>query len=182
LSCAAIAFHHDHGRVVRAEGGPDMPKIISDKQISDYLAAVDQSGVLEQSQHGLRLLEHLIDAKNAGQAGTRKAIAFGLDVSDRPETFGPSSDSNVRQETSQLRTAIAAFESSGFATTDLEVEIVGGSDRLVLRLRQDTIPEESLKDLRPVFFHKTPLLGRIVLGMCLGLVAVFVLVDRFVFG
>lgn len=89
----------------------------------------------------MRLLEHLIRAEVAEQGGTLKAYALGLDVFDKSETFDPTSDSSVRVEIRRLRTAIALFEASDYAETDLRVAIPIGTYRPTLTLRIIKVPE-----------------------------------------
>jgi hypothetical protein len=157
-----------------------MPQMISSQQIADYIAAIERSKALGKSQRRLRLLEHLIHAENNGQGGTLKAYSIGLDVFDKPEGFDPSSDSIVRVEIGRLRTAIAVFEGSPFADTALKVEIAVGTYRPTLSLREQSLPDASLQELQPVFLRKPHLFGRIVLGVFLALIAVVLLVTRYV--
>lgn len=152
-----------------------MPQIVSPQQIADYIAAVERSGALSDS---VRLLEHLIVAENTGQGGALTAASIGLEVFAKSERTDPSRDIIVREEVGQLRTAIAVFEGSCFADTELKVEIAVGTYRPDLGVRAEFQSQESLKDLRPVFFYKTHLLGRIILGVCLAVVTVILLISR----
>jgi hypothetical protein len=155
-----------------------MPQIVSPQQIADYIAAVERSGALSDSVRQLWLLEHLIVAENTGQGGTLTADSIGLEVFAKSERTDPSRDIIVREEVGQLRTAIAVFEGSRFADTELKVEIAVGTYRPDLGVRAEFQSQESLKDLRPVFFYKTHPLGRIILGVCLAVVAVILLISR----
>jgi hypothetical protein len=156
-----------------------MPQKMTEQQIADYIAAVECSGALGKSQRRLRLLKHLIVLENAGQGEQLKAYAIGLDVFEKPTTFDPAVDSSVRVEMGRLRTGIAVFEGSPFATTDLRVEIAVGTYRPTLTPR--AVPEQAqpLSDLHPLFVRKTHPLGRLVLGICLCVVALVLVVNRY---
>lgn len=85
-----------------------------------------------RSKRRLRLLEHLLRSEFNGEGELLKAYSIGLDIFGKSEDFDPSTDSIVRVEVGRLRTVLALFEASEFATTKLKLEIPVGTYRPLL--------------------------------------------------
>ncbi len=103
--------------------------------VAAYLERVADSRVLGRSKRRMRLLEYLVTAEANGEGENLKAYSIGLDVFDKPDDFDPSIDSIVRVEIGRLRSALATFEDSKFADTQLVVDIPVGTYRPELTLR-----------------------------------------------
>lgn len=102
---------------------------MSDVEIDEFLEGVAVSKVLGRSVRRVELLEYIIRTEAKGEGDKLKAYAIGLDVFGKDEDFDPTSDSIVRVEIGRLRTALALFEASEFATTTLRVDIPVGTYR-----------------------------------------------------
>ncbi|MFK7879422.1 tetratricopeptide repeat protein [Roseobacter sp.] len=135
----------------------------------EFIAQVEASGVLGRSKRRIRLLNHLIRSEFLGQGDMLKAYSIGLDIFGKPMDFDPASDSVVRVEMGRLRTALALFEASEFATTRIFVDIPKGTYRPTIMLRRsnivETVPE-------PVSTSRTRRRSTLIVGLA-ALVALF---------
>ncbi|WP_298975251.1 hypothetical protein [uncultured Roseobacter sp.] len=106
-----------------------MTPTITLQDVDAYIERIRASGAMGKSERRLRLLEHLAKAEVLDKGDQLKAYTIALDIFDKSEDFDPSTDSIVRVEVGRLRTAIAVFEASTFADTDIRIDIPVGTYR-----------------------------------------------------
>lgn len=107
--------------------------------IRAYLDRIAESKFLGRSTRRSALIEYLLRLEAANEGEKIKAYSIGIDVFGKSTDFDTTTDSSVRVEVGRLRTAIALFEASEWADTEIKVEIPVGTYRPVITQRQSGI-------------------------------------------
>lgn len=110
--------------------------IDSQRALADELDAICASGAFRHSPQQQRLLRHLVAKQGAGDVGSLREMALGIDVFRRPATeFDPKKDPIVRVEARRLRERLARYYALEGERSTIEIVVPIGSYVPIVRAR-----------------------------------------------
>src|SRR5262245_15475997 len=106
-----------------------MAASITPHRARDALSRVLASERFRNSPRLSRFLDYIVEASLTGEATSLKEYTIGVDVFDKPLSFGPQTDSTVRAEASKLRLKLRLYYETEGREEPVRIEIPKGGYR-----------------------------------------------------